>query len=199
MSFIRTIADGEATGRAREMFDQDVREDGFVNNLTRVLALRPDVVDAWRGLSGAIRSKMDLRRYELVTLASAQALCGSYCSLAHGQVLREKFFGADEMLAIARDGAHESLTPADVAVMGFARKVARDAAGVTAADVQVLRDNGLADSDVLDVVLAVAARSFFCKLLDGVGVQPDSAYGSLDEDLRAALTVGRPISQGEPR
>ncbi len=197
MSFIRPLGEAEATGRARELFDDELRRDGFVWNLTRVLALRPDVVDAWRGLSGAIKSKMDLRRYELVTLAAAQALRGSYCALAHGQILREKFFDAEQMLAIARDGAHASLSPADLAVMEFARKVALDAASVTREDVDHLRASGLTDADVLDVALAAAARSFFSKLLDAVGVQPDAAYGRLDESLRAALTVGRPIAQGE--
>src|SRR5208337_500946 len=38
-----------------------------------------------------IRSKMRLRRFELVTMAAAQALKCTYCMLAHGAVLRKNF------------------------------------------------------------------------------------------------------------
>ena len=40
-------------------------------------------------LNTAIKSRMDLRRYELATVAAAQRLRSSYCSLAHGKVLRD--------------------------------------------------------------------------------------------------------------
>jgi hypothetical protein len=48
--------------------------------------------------------------------------------------------------------------------------------------------------DLLDVVLAAAARCFFGKVLDGLGVEPDAAYGALEPALRDALTVGRPVA-----
>jgi hypothetical protein len=46
----------------------------------------------------------------------------------------------------------------------------------------------------MDVVLAAAARCFFSKTLDALGVEPDEAYRDLDPALRDALTVGRPIA-----
>jgi len=82
----------------------------------------------------------------------------------------------------------------DRAVMAFAGKVARDAAAVTAADVQELRDVGLSDDDVLDIALAVAARCFFATALDAVGVQADRQLAdALGPQLSALLTVGRPV------
>jgi hypothetical protein len=65
---------------------------------------------------------------------------------------------------------------------------------VTREDVDELRRLGLSDSDVLDVVLAAAARCFFSTVLDALGVQADPAFSGLDPDLREALTVGRPIA-----
>ncbi len=64
---------------------------GYVPNYNRLFARRPAVYAAWRQLNGAIRSEMDLRRYELATVAAAQQLRSSYCSIAHGKVLVEKF------------------------------------------------------------------------------------------------------------
>jgi alkylhydroperoxidase family enzyme len=77
--------------------------------------------------------------------------------------------------------------------MEFARKVALAADTITQADVDTLRNLGLSDADVLDVSLAAAARCFFSKTLDATGTTPDPAYNNLPENLRTALTVGRPI------
>jgi alkylhydroperoxidase family enzyme len=133
---------------------------------------------------------MDLRRYELATLAAATALKSSYCSLAHGQVLAEKFHSPDEVAALVGTSPAD---PVDRAVMEFARKVALAADTITQADVDILRNLGLSDADVLDVSLAAAARCFFSKTLDATGTTPDPAYNNLPENLRTALTVGRPI------
>jgi alkylhydroperoxidase family enzyme len=79
-------------------------------------------------------------------------------------------------------------------VQDLARKVARDALSVNEDDYERLRAFGLTDDEIFDVVLAAAARSFFCKSIDGTGVQPDAEYRDLlDRDVRDALTVGRPI------
>jgi alkylhydroperoxidase family enzyme len=79
------------------------------------------------------------------------------------------------------------------AVQGLARKVAADATAVTQADIDELRAFGLTEDEVFDVVLAAAARCFFSKMLDGLGVAPDAEFRELPADVRGPLTVGRPI------
>jgi len=78
--------------------------------------------------------------------------------------------------------------------MRFSRQVARDAATVEAADVERLKAHGFSDAEVFDIAAVAAGRAFFTKVLDAVGSLPDAGFMSLDEDLRAPLTVGRPIS-----
>jgi len=74
MAFIDTIQPEDASGTLRELYDQDLKAVGHVRNLTRDMSLRPDVIVALRNLLGAIRSNIDPRRYELVTVAAASAL-----------------------------------------------------------------------------------------------------------------------------
>jgi len=163
---------------------------GHIPNFVTMFAARPAVYDAWKQLNGAIKASMDLRRYELATLAAATALKSSYCCLAHGQVLAAKFLTPDEVAALVHEPSDD---PVDRAVMSFARKIAVAAHTITEADVDALRAQGLSDEDILDVALAAAARCFFSKTLDATGTTPDPAYNSLPATLRAALTVGRPI------
>ena len=94
----------------------------------------------------------------------------------------------------ANDHRAAGLDQVDVAVMDLAEQVADDATSVSEADLQRLRDLGLSQEEIMDVILAAAARCFFSKTLDALGVQPDSGYRDLEPGLRHALVVGRPIA-----
>ncbi len=196
MSLITTVPVAEATDEVRKMYEQQQASLGYVPNYAKVFSHRPAVMTAWRGLLGSIRAHLDTRRYELVTLAAARALHSSYCSLAHGTILRDQFYDPAQLARIAEDFTSGGLAAADVAIMRYAEKIARDASSVTEADVQSLREHGLTDPEIFDIAAAASARCFFSKLLDALGAEPDAAYNALEADLRRQLTVGRPISEG---
>jgi uncharacterized peroxidase-related enzyme len=196
MTFIETIPEGDASDAVLQMYEADRAAFGELPNFTRAFSLHPEVYAAWRQLNGAIKAGMDLRRYELATLAAARRLRSSYCALAHGSVLLNNAFVTPSGLRALMDddGAAADLSPADVAVMDLADKVADDPGSVTEADYDGLRALGLTDAEILDVVLTAAARCFFSTALDALGAAPDAKYAALDPDLRDALTVGRPIA-----
>jgi uncharacterized peroxidase-related enzyme len=195
VTFIQTVPEDQATGQVAAMYETDRQASGSLPNFTKGFSLRPDVYAVWRQLNGAIKANMDLRRYELATVAAARRLRSTYCALAHGSVLLDKFMEPEAVRAVVSDHHAAGLDPVDVAVMDLADKVANDATTVTQEDVDGLRSLGLTDADILDVVLAASARCFFSKALDGLGVTADAKYAELDLDLREALTVGRAIAQ----
>ena len=162
--------------------------DGEGSNLERAFALRPEVYAAWVELATAVKAPSDERRYELATFAAARRLRSSYCSLAHGQMLAEKFYDFESVPTLP-----DGLDDAERAIMTFAEKVVADATAVTEADIGELRGHGLSDGEIFDVVLAATIRCFFSKTLDALGVQPDAEFARLDPAFREALTLGRPI------
>ena len=78
MAFIKTIPPEEAEGLLAELYAADLRKHGLVPNYSQAWSLRPEVLAAWRTLLSAIRSNMDARRYELVTLIAAARLRCTY-------------------------------------------------------------------------------------------------------------------------
>jgi uncharacterized peroxidase-related enzyme len=190
VSYLDTVSEGEAVGEVADLYESERGRVGYLPNYVRVFSSRPGVYRAWRDLVQSVMSGADFRRFELATLAAARRLRSSYCALAHGSVLAEKFYDAGAVGALPA-----GLDEADAAVMAFADKVAADAASVTRDDLQRLGALGLTDEEIVDVVLAVAARKFFSTVLDALGAEPDSVYNELDPALREALTVGRPIAQ----
>lgn len=194
MAFIDTIPPEAADGDVAAMYEADRAAWGFLPNFTRAYSHRPGVYAAWKGLNGSIKANMDERRYEIATLAAARRLRSSYCSLAHGRVLA-RLVPAPVVRDIALGRPSAELDEVDTAVIDVADKVAADATTVTQADIDRLRSLGLSDAEILDVVLAAAARCFFSKVLDAVGCDPDATFNELLEpELREALTVGRPIA-----
>jgi alkylhydroperoxidase family enzyme len=164
----------------------------MTTNHERAFAERPEVYAAWAELNIAIKAGMDLRRYELATLAAARRLRSSYCCLAHGAILQERF--SEPVVEIVLDHRAAGLDEVDIAVMDLAERVVDDATSIGDTELQPLRDLGLSETEIMDVVLAAAARCFFSKTLDALGVRPDASYRDLDPDLRDALVVGRPIA-----
>jgi uncharacterized peroxidase-related enzyme len=194
MTFVETVPEGDASGELTELYEADRASFGHLPNFTRAFSHRPVVYAAWRRLNAEIKAGMDARRYELATLAAALRLRSSYCALAHGSVLVEKFLEPDTLRAIVSDHRAAGLDAVDVAVMDLADKVANDATSVGQEDIDGLRSLGLSDAEIFDVVAAAAARCFFSKMLDGLGTRPDARFGELEPQLRRALTVGRPIA-----
>ncbi len=191
MSFHKTIAEGDAQGLVKDQYEAALKGNGYVPEYVKTFSLRPEVYEAWGKLIGAIRGNMRLRRYELVTFASALALECTYCLVAHAMVLRKNFFTAAEIAAIAQDYRNAGLAPDEVAVMTLAQKIIRKAHEVREEDFAELRGLGLSDEEILDVVLASTARSFFSKTLDATGAVPDEAYQELGPELLALLSTGR--------
>jgi alkylhydroperoxidase family enzyme len=107
-------------------------------------------------------------------------------------VLLDRF--AEPVREIALDHRTAGLDEVDVAVMDLAERVVDDAASIGDEDLQRLRDLGLSEVEIMDVVLAAAARCFFSKTLDALGVRPDASYRDLDPELLDVLVVGRPIA-----
>ena len=133
---------------------------------------------------------MDLRRYELATLAAARRLRSSYCVLAHGTVLADQFLRPGEALAGDR-----VRPPRGRARRGRRRRDGPRREGRRRRDLDHRRPTSSAcarsacpTTDVFDVVLAAAARCFFSKTLDGSASSPTA---SSPRSSRPARRAGR--------
>ncbi|MDN3521104.1 carboxymuconolactone decarboxylase family protein [Halomonas ramblicola] len=192
MSYLETLAPERAEGDVAAMYRRQEAHFGYLPNYARAFGHRPEVMSRWAALQATIRRHVSPRRFELVTLAAARALGNTYCALAHARALAQ-LLGMDATLAVVAD-EEGVLSEAERAIMAFAAKVARRAPEVGAEDIATLRGHGLGDDEIFDIVAVVAARAFFTRLLDGLGVEADAAFRELPDALTGPLTVGRPIA-----
>ena len=184
MSIIRTISQDEATGDIAEIYAEDVEDLGYVPAHTKVMALNPEAYRAFESLARSIARPLGLRRYELVTLAAAEAIGSDACRFAHARKSL-KLMSADEVLRVVTDYRRAGLTDAEVAMMDFAAALSGDSAAMTDADSQRLRDHGFTDREILDIALAAGMRNFFSRTLHSLAVEVDVPPGLTDELVEA--------------
>ena len=109
-------------------------------------------------------------------------------------MLRKNFFNADELTAIIKDFRQADLPAEEVAIMSLAQKITNGAHKVSREDFNELRGFGLSDDEILDIVLASAARSFISKTMDALGMDPGAASWEYEPGLLPLLAVGRPLA-----
>jgi alkylhydroperoxidase family enzyme len=178
------------------LFAEDLAEDGYVWNGSRLAAHQPDTMEDLLELaSRAFRpSGLRFRQRGILVTAAASALGDSYCSLAWGGKLG-KAAGAD-LAAGVLTGSDTGLTGQEQAMAAWARKVAKDPNATTPADIQALRDAGLDDGQIFAITAFVALRLAIATINDALGAQPDAQLAqSLPPQVREAVTYGRPVAQ----
>jgi len=182
------------TPEAQALYDEDLADDGFVWNLSRLWAYQPETQRKLFDLMGDAISPSGLskRHRGILVTAAASTLGDSYCSLAWGGKLAT--FADDAAIpAAVLTGTDAGLTEQEAAMAAWARIVARDPNSTTPADVEKLREAGLDDAQIFAITAFVALRIAFSTVNDALGARPDGQFvATLPAEVREAVDYGRP-------
>lgn len=185
MSIIETP--DETDGLVADLYAAEISEIGYVPSHTRMMAVNPEAFRAFQQLVRAIVAQLGVRRFELATLAAADAVGSQSCRYAHGRKSL-KLFEEEQLERIARDYHDAFLSEAEVALMDFAAKLSRDSESMTDADSLRLRAVGFTDREIVDIALAASVRNYLSRALHALAVEVDVPPG-LSPSLRDALSV----------
>lgn len=186
---------GEAppTPQQAAAYAEDVETDGYVWNVTRLWAWRPDFQDAFGGLRAALvePSTLSDREKAILNTAAAAARKDSYCSLAWAPRLAALTDETTAAQVLTAEPA-PALSERESALADWARLVVHDANGTTAADVERLRAAGLDDREIFEATAFVALRAAFTAINGALGAAPDAELAeAAPAPIRAAVTYGR--------
>jgi alkylhydroperoxidase family enzyme len=189
------LHDPEPSAGADRLYADDMDELGYVMNVSKLWAHSPELSDGLFGLMRtAVGGRLPLRTRAILVVAATSAFGDSYCALAWGEKLTAETT-ADTAAAVVT-GADTGLTGAEQALAAWARRVARDPAATTEADVAALRAAGHSDADIFAMTVFIALRLAFATVNDALGVQPDAQLADrVPPELRAAVTFGREPSK----
>jgi uncharacterized peroxidase-related enzyme len=194
--FLQTIEEDEATGRVAEIYEKQKAQLGFVMEAAKCFTARPDLLPIYTDFSDRIRAgfSLGLREWRLITLIAAKQIPSTYCSHVYGKQLIDDLGSKEAVVAVQSDFRKAGLPDKDVAMLSYAEKVARDASGISQADIDALRAAGFSDRQICDIALCAAFRCFVSRFFDAVGAGTEPAFIDSDESFRSAMTVGRALS-----
>lgn len=147
-----------ASGPSRALLDQVHNSFGATPNMFRAVAHSPAALQSMWGAFGALGGGViGAALGEQIAVAVANRNACDYCLAAH-TALGRKAGVSGEALAAAQSG--ESGDPRTAAVLRFALQLVNQRGQVDAADVQALRDQGLDDEHIVEIVAHVALNLF---------------------------------------
>lgn len=154
-----TIPDrDDAPTESQEMLNAVARQLRFVPALFRAAAISPDALAGMTQLKSAIGKAFDARTLARIALVVSQVNECKYCLSLH-TYLGMNFGGLspDEMLLNRRG---DSLDAKSTALVMFVQKVVETRGKVAAKELQIIRDAGFDDGQIIEIVAASAYYTF---------------------------------------
>ena len=182
MSWLRIPDEPDVPAEARELWAAPLEKLGFVPNVLRNYALRPEHLVRWwshydelmRGESGLTKAQREM----IAVVVSATNRC-HYCIVSHSAALRK--LTEDPVLVdqLATSYEYAPLEPRERAMLDFAVKLTEESHRCGEGDVEALRAAGWSDEEVFDIAQVAAMFNFTNRLASGLGWQPNEEYFGL--------------------
>jgi uncharacterized peroxidase-related enzyme len=180
-SWFPVPAEAELTDGLRGLFSKARERLGFVPNVFRVYAYRPERLSAWfahfRLLHVATDGLSAADREMIAVVVSAANGC-LYCLVAHGAALRSEL--DDPVLGerISYDWRRAGLDERRSAVCAYAEKLTVRPREINRADLQTLLDAGLALEEAWDVAEIAAMYNLTNRMAMATNMLPNSQYSA---------------------
>ena len=152
---------------------------GFVPNVFLTLAHRPDEFRAFFAYHDALMEKaggLTKAEREMIVVATSSANQCQYCVVAHGAILRVR--ARNPLLAdqVAANYRKADITPRQLAMLGFAMKVSRDAEALGEVDFDALRAHGFSDEDIWDIGAISAFFALSNRMANLIDMRPNDEF-----------------------
>jgi uncharacterized peroxidase-related enzyme len=190
MAWIQTIDEGEVTGYLAPVYQAEIARLGFVMEATKALSIKPEIAQAFDAFTAAVKEASSLtpRERRLISLLVADRLASTYCVLVYAVEVERDLGGLERVRALMRDYRSAGLSAREVAILDYALAAA---AGEHAEEfIAPLRDVGLDDGAVIDIVVWASLRAFRSRIYEALGVNPDPFFLE-QEDLVEAVGTSR--------
>lgn len=170
--WISVIEPEEATGRLKEVYDETAKKRGKLAEVHKIHSLNPDSLAAHMGLYLTLMfgpSPLNRRERETIAVAVSRTNGCAYCVAHHSDALA-RYEKNPQRLQAVQEGRWEALPPREAALCAFVEKLTRAPGAMTDGDLSPLREQGLADAEILDVVQITAYFNFVNRMVLGLGV-----------------------------
>ena len=159
----------------------DVCQDklGMIPNVLRSYAFDIDKLNAFTAMYNDLMlgaSNLSKLEREMIAVAVSSVNKCYYCLVAHGAAVRS--LSGDPALgeALVMNYKVAKIDPRQMAMLDFAVQMTRESGSVTEANRQTLRDHGLSDRDIFDVISVAAFFNMTNRVASASDMRPNDEY-----------------------
>jgi uncharacterized peroxidase-related enzyme len=165
--------------RLQGLFSKARERLGFVPNVFRVWAYRPERLSAWFAHFRSLHvptANLSAADREMIAVVVSQANGCLYCLVAHGAALREEL--GDPVLGerIAFDWRRSGLDHRRATICAYAEKLTLTPREMTEADIDRLLDCGLTREEAWDVAELAAMYNLTNRMAMATNMLPNEEY-----------------------
>lgn len=178
-AWIDTVSPSEAEGPLAETYEWIGGRSGWVANILRCQSLHPEGLKDHYGLYRTLMfGKGSLSRAERESIAVVVSAANGcrYCMEHHGAALRLLTRNDALVRSLAVDWRKAELNERLRAILSFAEQLTLEPQQPRHASLQPLRDAGLDDRGILEVVEVAAYFNFVNRIANGLGVSVEDDY-----------------------
>lgn len=185
------LHEAQPSERAQRLYDEDLADEGYIMNHTRLWAHQPELVEDLFALMGkTTEGHFSFRQRAIMVTAAASAFDNAGCSLAWGRRLAS--VSSDEIAGDVIAGDDAGLDATERPLAEWARALARNPSRTTSEQVEALRQAGFSEADILAATMYIALRVAFSTVNDGLGAPADvQLVARAPEAVREKVTFGR--------
>ncbi|HVL49694.1 MAG TPA: peroxidase-related enzyme [Candidatus Thermoplasmatota archaeon] len=178
MPWIEIVNESDAVGPEREAYEAVTKRRGALAHIWQVQGLLPGALTANLDLYEALAYReqgLSRREREMMGLVVAKMLNGGYAFTHHADALGRHVSEPGLVARVAGDWHQAPITPRERAILGYATKLTESPSTVTERDVEVLREAGLSDDQILEACLLTGYYNLINRVALGLGVERDDA------------------------
>jgi len=158
MSRFKSIEPEKAEGKAKELLSGVQAKLGKVPNIFKLMANSPAVLESYLNFSGAMgNTTIDAKLREQIALTVSQTNSCEYCLAAHTAI--GKMVGLTDQQVLDSRNTTSGDAKAQAA-LNFAKTMVEKKAVVSDGDVQAVKDAGLSDGEITEVIGTVVQTIF---------------------------------------
>lgn len=182
MAFIGVISPQQASGRLKKIYQRVLAPDGQVDNVLQAHSLRPHTLEGHMAVYKAVlhHSGNQLPQWylEAVGVLVSKLNGCNYC-LGHHSAGLKRLLVAESLdfetyiAALQQAVPGEPFTKCEQLGLAYARKLTQTPGQMVAADIEVLRDTGFGDGEILELNQVTAYFAYANRTVSGLGVNSE--------------------------
>lgn len=187
VSGLPMIAEVEATGTVAELYDRVRRflQVPNVPSMMRGLSVSPGAFECYLEMNRLFFEKISLPQslVAMILYAVAKTSNCTYCSAGNEWLCRT--LGIDDTLLSAIFEDLKTVRPERLqAIMGFAIRATHDPQGMVEADYEGLRNEGVSDAEIVEIILTVSVAKMSDSMADLLKIEVDESVATALAELK---------------